>query len=152
MARTRFSLQSLKDVDMGRGDIAFSNELAAAVADINDRPGVKTARKVLIEVTLKPELRQSQSGHSVLEGIETTFEFATELPRRRSSPIKMTPGHDGGLYFNSLSPDNPRQGTLDEVNAPPQDGDQADNIDNSKPTTNQDGEQDQSLAPLRKIG
>lgn len=113
MAIEKFRLSTLASIDEGRIREAFEKELKRAEADCKDRPALKKPREVVLVAVLVPVL-----GHDgECESVDVRFEIQAKVPRRTSKVYNMrsTPG---GLLFNELSPEDVRQGTIDEPTGP----------------------------------
>lgn len=107
--KQKLTLASIKDLDNGRLSEAFRQELGHVVKDCYDRPNDGTARKVALTFSVTPK---GEGG----EAVEVELEIKSTVPPRRSRPFEMAVHpREGDLIFNSDSPDDIRQGTLDEV-------------------------------------
>jgi hypothetical protein len=110
MARMMLSLDNLHDFDCGKADAIFRQCLLNAVRDLLDRPGDKNARKVVLQITLKPVLQQDGD----VVDAEVEFEAKNSLRSYRTAIRPMAIDRRGNLFFNPDSPDNPDQRTIDE--------------------------------------
>lgn len=111
MAVEQFRFEKLATIDGGRIREAWEQAMKRARDDVHDRPGVKKPRKVILVTTLTPD--DSADG-VVGDTVDVQFEIDDSLPKRQSQAYNMKHGR-GGLLFNEVSPDDIRQGTLDEV-------------------------------------
>ncbi len=120
MARRKLSLRSICDLGRIRDDrpgkieLAFDRELAAAFNDCMNRPEDGKSRKIELVV----EIRPCDVERGAADSIEVDFRVKSSIPERRSVGNRMQViDVEGELQavFNDESPDNPRQGTLDEV-------------------------------------
>jgi hypothetical protein len=50
----QFKLENLVDLDGGKACVAFEQHVRRAALDCMDQPGDNAARKVTLEITLKP--------------------------------------------------------------------------------------------------
>lgn len=108
--KIRLSLATLGQLDLGKIDAAFAAELRHVVKDCIDRPHEESARKVVLELAVTP--RASDGVCSVVDG---EFTLKSTVPPRRTRPYEMAVHASGQLLVNPESPDDIRQGTLDEV-------------------------------------
>ena len=110
MSRRMFSLSEIIHLDLGKIDSRLRTELKRAVLDVTERPEVDKPRVVALEMRIMPD--------QYLQGqVETVFvEFVTKskLPPA-SAAYSMHVQASGQLTFNDESPDEPHQGTLDEL-------------------------------------
>jgi hypothetical protein len=104
MAELKLSLETLPEFDQGTVAIAFNRELRRALADCLDRPGVKAARKVALEVSIKPD--ENDGSYP-----DVTIKVKSGTPEKTTS--RTVRAHRDGLYFNSDSAENPNQTTLE---------------------------------------
>ena len=108
-----FDLKSLLKIEGGKLGEAIKQDLAKLVADMNDRPGLPDARKLMIELSFKPRVDNSGvSGGVVCDGAVMRFKLKTVVPHRESANISL--GMDEtGLTVNVESPDNVDQHTME---------------------------------------
>lgn len=102
-------LSNLKNLDLGKVDAAFTNEVKKVVADMVDRPGDSTPRSIVLKFDFTPE---AINGVCETAGVE--FALHTKLPPKKTRRYSMGVHPAGGLIFNPESPENVHQGTLDE--------------------------------------
>jgi hypothetical protein len=115
MAQKRLSLDSLMELDGGRAAMAFQHELEKIVQDLDDRPGDKSPRKVMIQLSIIPEI--TESGAAVTS--EVAFRVKSSVPDRKTTSYRMKIDPVGKcLTFNPHAPDAPEQQTFDEVDVP----------------------------------
>lgn len=114
MGLEKLTLASLDVIDGGRLREAFEAALKVARLDCYDRPRLDSARKVLLSISLTPVARQD----GTLSSIEVQFEVDNKTPKKVSPSFDMLP-EQGGLFFNEMSPDDVRQGTLDQAGGKP---------------------------------
>ena len=62
----------------------FDKELAELVEDCEQRPAIKKARKLILEVQLKPKLDNGE-----VEGVYTEFRIRSTRPERTTGQISM---------------------------------------------------------------
>lgn len=105
-------IADLRRVGRGLLDELFVEELKKILDDVIHRPGVEKARKITIELFVRPIV--SQSG--TLETVGVSFAINGGLPKNQSDEYHMLCG-GGQLTFNDMSPDNVHQMTIDERNA-----------------------------------
>ena len=108
--RMTLDLSNLKDFDFGKADAAFNKCLENAVRDLLDRPGDKTARKVVLQVELTPIIQQDGD----VVDADVNFQCLAKLPAYRTANRPAAIDRQGHLVFQPDAPDNPRQETLIE--------------------------------------
>lgn len=110
MAKEPFTLASLLKLDMGVVQAQFDAHLQRVLADVKDRAGDETARKISIVCSIKPTSDST---------IGVTFTLKSDVPEHKTRDYEMTIRNVGGLklgaLFNLESPDDIKQGTLDEA-------------------------------------
>lgn len=114
MAVFFLSLDSLKELDMGKVQMAFNHELTRTVKDCVDRPGDTNPRKVAIELSLTPQI-DKDTGQC--EGVHGEFKVRSKTPDRVSKVYDFGLNKKGQLYFNAESPENHRQYGLGEMDS-----------------------------------
>jgi len=116
MARRMLSLAELKNLDLGKVEAAFRVELGKIVADLCDRPEDPTKRTLSLKLSLWPE----DVVAGATETVSVVFTLESRIPKRTTRVHNMRVSGDKCLVFNSESPDNPDQRTLDELVEPPE--------------------------------
>lgn len=76
-----------------------------------ERPGVGAKRSITLKIDFTPEA----GAEGVVESVDMEYVIKTSVPDRISRPITMMPTPTGDLIYNDVSPDQPRQSTLDEA-------------------------------------
>ena len=110
MAMTKVrSVADVGKMDRGVVDVLFSRALAVVQADVEDRPAVKKARKITLEVAFTPVC----STQGTLETVQVETEVKTTTPVNRTRMVSMVLDDDG-LKYNEVSPSDVRQGTIDQ--------------------------------------
>ncbi len=108
----QISAAALAEIDGGRVARAIDAELEAVVRDCLNRPGDDAARKVTIEIAIKPA-HTSDSGELEIAGV--TFAVRSSVPKRTSRTYQAAVDvKRRKLSVNEFSPDNPNQGSLIE--------------------------------------
>lgn len=110
MGLEKFSLEALASMDNGRICAAFEHAMKRCESDCKDRPALKEARNVTLAVSLEPVA----ADNGELESVNLTFKIKDSVPKRCSKSYNMK-AVPGGLLFNDLSPEDVRQGTLDQI-------------------------------------
>lgn len=110
MALQILNMQGLVNIDQGMLAAAVDLALENSVRDLRDRPHITTPRKIVIELTIKPT-KFDRDG--TLAQVEIGYGLDEKMPRRKSGPTACGVKHNGKLFFNELSPDNPYQATFD---------------------------------------
>ena len=108
MQLEKFSLETLNLLDGGKASLAFEHHVQRAALDCDNRPGDKAARKVTLEVTLKPVTDQNGN----LADVQVQIKASSSVPKHQTKLYSMAAGRNGRLLFNPDSTDNVNQGTL----------------------------------------
>ena len=74
------SLETVSTMDDGRLREAFDQALARCLSDMRDRPGVGTARKIKLTVSLSPNVNDAGE----LDTVGVGFDFTEDIPKRSS--------------------------------------------------------------------
>lgn len=108
MAQETLTFETICKVDHGSIALAFNKLLAAAYSDLLDRPGLETARKIGLSVTLKPH--ESKHGTD-LKYVSVDFEVIGKNPGQSLSlPMRVDLV---GLLFQTEHSGNPDQESFD---------------------------------------
>ena len=111
MALKVLTLDTIKDLDLGRVGVGFSRLLEQAVRDCLDRPGDERARKLILQSALKP--KAEIVGQTVsCEGAAGVAQLRLKLPDYESQEVDFGVKQNGRLVFNEESPRDHRQATL----------------------------------------
>lgn len=110
-----FSLSNLHELDNGKAVVAINHALRQAAADVVDREGDETKRKVVIEIEMAPELDPDTNK---LDTIATKIIVKTRLPAMKTRSYKLAQSPNGVLLFSETSPFDPHQSGLYEEPAP----------------------------------
>lgn len=92
---------------------AVEQELKRIAQDLHNRPALDKDRLLKIEVRLRPV----PTDGGALDDATMKFSVSSVMPKRESRKYVVMPGPDGRLETNDVSPSQPRQHTLDEVNS-----------------------------------
>lgn len=104
---------SLAKLDRGTLAVALEHALQQAARDCLDRPTDDRARKVMVEISLKPKAEYDDDTRSVeIVGAEGQYKIKCSVPDRESKPLDFGLTQDGTLIFNENVPDNHRQRSL----------------------------------------
>lgn len=109
--RRELKLENLIHMDGGRIAVAFDQALARLARDLEDRPGDDRARKVSLELELKPEIDTDGQ----YDDAKVQAQIKESIPNRKSKVIDLQPVRGGKLAFNDMSEDDARQHTFDEL-------------------------------------
>lgn len=101
-----FNTAFLPHIDGGRVRVGLDEAIKRAYSDCENRPGLKKARKVFLEITITPEIEGE-----FLDSCTVEFDIKERIPARSSKSYNMRAGN-GGLLFNELSPEDVDQGTI----------------------------------------
>jgi hypothetical protein len=107
----RFNLESLKDLKNGEALVTFQTAVQRAVKDCIDRPGDKRARKVILQMTLKP-VPQITGNTIDCDGAKGTFQCRVRIPDWETQEVDFGVQQSGDLLYNPDSPNDHRQRTL----------------------------------------
>lgn len=111
MAReTITTLSDLALIDRGTLDRAFARAIEEVRGDLIDRKGLPTTRKIVLECFFTPVTGPDGK----LAEVQSCFEVKVKIPGRRTLDYSLGVTVDGFRY-NPASPDDHRQGTLDEI-------------------------------------
>lgn len=110
MAVKKFGIDQLALIDGGRIKEAWEREMKRMREDCQDRPALNKPRQVHIVTSLVPVCGED----GTLESVKVAFDIDHKMPKRQSQVYDMK-AVPGGLVFNELSPEDVRQGTLDEI-------------------------------------
>lgn len=115
MAKLQLSLANIGQIDLGKIQAAFDVEVRRCLGDCEDRPADRTPRVVSLNLSITPV-----GDGAACELAEAEFTMTSKVPPRRSKPyqvsIRKTARGVVGV-FNDESPEDARQGTLDELNS-----------------------------------
>lgn len=103
MDRELLSLNTIGEVDNGAIRVAFDRELARVMHDIRDRPDLKKARKLVLQLDLIPVI-----SHGQLVRTDVGFSVRPTIPPKSSVSYPMQPTN-AGLEFHPDIADNPNQ-------------------------------------------
>ena len=109
----QFDLSTISEIDEGRVLEAWNQACKRLVEDIEDRPGLDDARKLVLTFELKPV--KDEAGN--LDTINGAFQIKESIPSRKTRNYDFKPKIVNGqstLAFNPLSEDNANQHTIDE--------------------------------------
>lgn len=113
MSFRKLDLEGLALVDNGRVKAGFDLALSRAEKDCHDRPSVTKPRTVTLTVQLKPIVDAAGE----YDHVAAVFGIGETFPKRSTHAVSMTVAN-GGLFWNDLSPDEVRQGTIDQAHLP----------------------------------
>jgi hypothetical protein len=108
MSIKALTLDSLKDLDMGKAFVAFQQHLTRAAADCIDRPGDGKARSVKLEIALVPVIEPD----GTCEEVRAQIAVSSKVPIHKTKVYSFGVRSNGAVTFNPDSPDNVSQGTF----------------------------------------
>ena len=108
--RYQLTLDTLKHLDLGKADVAFTAALKRCVQDCDDRPADARPRKVVLEVSCVPEVEPS--GECSL--VNTQIQVTSKVPTHRTTVYKMGLNKGGSLVFSEDDADYSRPGMFEE--------------------------------------
>lgn len=107
----KFDFQAISEINNGALLSELNRSLHQAYLDCEDRPALGTARKVVLEIIMKPEMDDALSANGVRLGrVYTDFVVKKTFPAKGLT-VAMKPGSDG-LEFRPEIADNPDQQAL----------------------------------------
>lgn len=109
----RATLSSIATAGPGAGKLEtiFQKHLAKVVDNMTDLSGDQSTRKITVEIEFKPAGQKSS-----VDSVEVGFTVKSKLAGEYGT-LHMVPHGGRDLMFNPTSPDNARQGTLDQAEA-----------------------------------
>ena len=113
MSVLTLELKTLQELDGGKVAVALAQHLRRAANDCYDRPNDKIARKVSLEMSLKPVT--DDRGTACVE-VELQAHVASTVPKHRTRALSLGLKPNGTLLFNPDSPDRIDQTTFLEDN------------------------------------
>ena len=115
MSLVQLNLETIKQFDEGRVWVAFGQDLKRAVLDCIDRPTDKRVRTVTVEVELVPIANDGGGGCMIANDADVKMKCKLKLPHRQTISRPMRMNRSGQLIFSDLTPENPDQTHIDEV-------------------------------------
>lgn len=106
----KFTVAKLETLDGGKEILRIDKMIAQAAKDCVDRAGVKKPRSVVITLNMVPYAADDDLVDQVV--LEVTSKV--EIPGSCSKTFVMDARGNGVLLLNDLSPDQPKQRTIDE--------------------------------------
>lgn len=99
----------------GFGETISQHALEAIMADIGQRPGLDSARKLVLEFSFEPQLDTlpNREGLPMLESVKWGLKVVSKIPGQSVDGLSAQV-IDGVLVFNEESPTEIQQRTLDE--------------------------------------
>ena len=111
MSLHKFKLENIAELDGGKAMETFLDAMRVAVKDCDSRPGDKRPRKVVLQMTMKPN--PIMDGNTIeCESVDANFQCKTLLPHYETQNINFGIQNSGDLVFNPDSPRAFNQATL----------------------------------------
>lgn len=111
------TLENIGEMSDGAVAAQFQRHLTRAISDCEDRPGDKTARKLVLEVEVIPVMEQMDGGGlPSIVNANITCKIKSKLPDHVSRPTECQIKQGHRAVFNDMSENNINQRTLDEIN------------------------------------
>ena len=107
----RLSTDTLAQLDHGRAAAALNTAIRQAVQDCLNRPGEDRARKVTMELDIKPVSDVIQN-EITCEGATGMYKVRVRVPDWESSRLDFGVRQNGDLVFSENSPGNHLQTTI----------------------------------------
>lgn len=111
MAFVQLTLETLKDLDFGKVNMAFMSELKRAVLDCTDRPGETKARSVALEFTITPIIDED----GMCESVRGEMQIKSKVPVRKTKRYEFAVNKHGHLSFSEHNPTSIDQTTFDDI-------------------------------------
>jgi hypothetical protein len=111
MGLEKLTVDSLARIDFGSVAEAFKTHIERLVRDCMDRPGVKAARKVSLELKLTP-ISEVRGNTIDCDGAKGVFRIKSCIPDHETQAVDFGVRGDGSLVFNEDSPRDHRQSTM----------------------------------------
>lgn len=110
MPLKKFDFSSLIDLDGGRVKTAVELAIKRCELDCSDRPGLKKARRVSLNIDITPVIGEEGN----LESCDLVFQVVDTTPKRTSKVYNMK-ATGQGLLFNEMSPEDHGQLTFEDA-------------------------------------
>jgi len=104
------SIVALLKINRGVGAVMGRQELDRVMRDLIERPTLKNARTLIMTFTFTP----LADPRGILEEVKVSIEANSRTPKMKTRDYSMSVDGDK-LIFNDESPEDVRQGTLDEI-------------------------------------
>lgn len=104
----QLKLETLGELDGGKGALAFQHHMKRAAEDCLDRPADSKARTVTLKVELTPVMEDDGDCREVKAKITAS----SSIPVHKTKVYSLALRKNGILAFNPDAPDNINQGTL----------------------------------------
>ncbi len=108
MSMQKLDLEGIAKIKGGMVAEAFKQEMLAIHNDITQRPAVKTARKITLQLEIRPLLDNKGN----LEVTPTKFNVFAQLPKRQSVEVETMPTKTD-FIFEEHSPEDVHQTGMD---------------------------------------
>lgn len=105
----QFTLKELAEIDDGRIAVCFEQAARRIAADLDDRPGLKKARTMTIQLTYVPIFDPETS---LCDGVKMTCRVKDSIPIRESRAYDLGLRKGGILTYHPETPDNHEQEAL----------------------------------------
>jgi hypothetical protein len=102
---TRFSLETIKQLDSGVVDAAFKTEMEHVVRDCTDRPLLDKPREVTIKFLVLPKVKADGRTNDC-DAVEVEVHVGSKIPGRKSPVYSMGVKQDGSLTFHPDAPED----------------------------------------------
>lgn len=104
------SIVALLKINRGVGAVMGRQELDRVMRDLEERPTLKNGRTLTMTFTFTP----LADPKGILEEVKLSIEANSRTPKMKTRDYSMEM-EDGALIFNEESPEDVKQGTLDEI-------------------------------------
>lgn len=105
----KLTLESLAEIDGGRLKIAFEQALKRIIEDCEDRPGVKKARTLNLQLDVLP----APDATGVCDDAKVQATITDNVPKRKTKIWDMSLRKGGHLLFRPDSLDDVEQQAMD---------------------------------------
>jgi hypothetical protein len=111
MKRKIATLEDLRHIESGIVPRLVEHSLRQVANDIEERPGLKAKRAVLIKLEFVPEV----DNQGTLRRLGLTPTVETKIPPQKVSEYDATLSPTGDIVINDLSREDVKQMTIDEA-------------------------------------
>lgn len=101
MSVYQLTLDSLRNLDLGKASTMFDLALARLATDCLDRPTNDRPREVTLKLIIKPIIGPDGSCSSV----DLQIKVNSKVPEHQTKPYNLGLRDDGTLMFNEFSPE-----------------------------------------------
>lgn len=109
MAIKEFVISNLGEIDSGRIGEALKLQLKRVIDDCKDRPTLKSARKIKLQIEISPTADPKTFD---LDGVNMSFKINSTFPNQERVDLSLGVKKNGMLIYSEHSPDSIDQRTV----------------------------------------